>query len=140
MNQENPKAHEFIYETKQYTVARWYKNEAGEIMAQNLIITEHIPISGNQPPRFARFLTNGKMDLDTPAGPITVPYQVPIYSATDVKSAAAMAEEADAKVAPDVEAEARRQIMEQIREAQGKIQEVKELPPELRGGPRILRP
>jgi len=140
MNQENPKPHEFIHETRQYTVVRWYKDENGEIMANNLTIIEHIPVCGNQPPRFARFLTNGKMDLDTPAGPVTVPYQVPIYGATDVKSAAAMAEEADAKVAPDVEEEARRQIMEQIREAQGRIQEVKELPPELRGGPRILRP
>jgi len=134
------KHHTFICLPKQWQVTKWYK-EGDDVMAQNLIITEHTEPKGNQPPGFSKFIGHGELEIKTPMGQAQVPYSIPIPKATTIEEAADMIEAADKEIAPRVEAEAKQEMLRRMQAERRRIQEVRELPQELQGGkPRILRP
>lgn len=130
--------HTFMCVPKQWQVTKWYKNDDGEVMAHSLIITEHMELKGSRPPTFATFVGHGELTLDAPMGPVQVPYDIPIQKATTIKEAADMVEEVDKEIAPQVERQAKQQLLQQIEAERNKVRAMRELPSELGG--KILRP
>ena len=113
---------EFSYETKEHVVVQWYKDEGGEIMANNVKIIENILNPGGKPtPGFARFVAPGSVLVETCFGERPVSYNIPLSDATTLSEAAAMIEEMDKEIQPAVIRAAKEEAIELYKQMQNKI-------------------
>lgn len=113
---------DYIYETKHYTLTKWYKDKRGEVMAANSTVVERIGIFGDPPPSFARFMGKGAVNVDTAFGPQEAHFQIPIQKATSIKEAFAMIDEVEERIRPQVIIDAKEEAMQKYKELQNKVQ------------------